>query len=141
MFMALGEFKMFSWKSKDAQDKEMEVYGEWAFPFGNKQRENLEVLLKDVFPRDPLTTVLVQFLTCKELYEGLLDKTGSDNLAIDDLINSQKKYKQLIKKKDMAVYVTLVLADSSIDELCEYPSGDEIREGAQLIEEQYTNKT
>jgi len=129
---------MFTWKSKATQKKEMEDYGAWAFPHGQKQRDNLEALLKEVFPKEPATTALVQFLTCKELYEEVLDKTGSYNTAIDELINSQKRYKQIIKKKDMVVYIALVLADSSIDEECEYPTGEEIREGAQLIEQQYT---
>jgi len=129
---------MFTWKSKATQQKEMEDYGAWAFPYGQKQRDNLEALLKEVFPKEPITTALVQFLTCKELYEEVLDKTGSYNTVIDELINSQKKYKQLIKKKDMVVYVALVLADSTLDEECEYPTGQEILEGAQLIEEQHT---
>ena len=135
--MARREFSMFTWKSKATQQKEMEDYGAWAFPYGQKQRDNLEALLKKVFPNEAITTVLVQFLTCKELYGDIFDTTGSDNMAIDKLINSQKKHKQLIKKKDMATYVTLVLADSSIDEQCEYPSEYDILEGAKIIEEQY----
>ena len=135
--MARREFSMFTWKSKATQQKEMEDYGAWAFPYGQKQRDNLEALLKEVFPKEPITTALVQFLTCKELYEEVLDKTGSYNIAIEELINSQKKYKQLIKKKDIVVYVALVLADSTIDEECEYPTGEEILEGAKLIEEQH----
>ena len=124
--MALGEFQLFTWKSKATQQKEQEAYAVWAFPYGEKQREALEKLLLDVYPKETVPTTLIPFLTCKELYEDILKKAGSSDEAVDIMINKQKKYKQIIKKKSMTTYLALVLADAGIDESCEYPAAEAI---------------
>jgi len=132
--MALGEFALFTWKSKATQEKEQEEYAKWAFPFGDEQREKLQALLLAVYPKESVPTTLIPFLTCKELYEGVLKKAASSDEAIDALINKQKKYKRIIKKKDMTTYIALVLADAVIDERCEYPAAEAIRARAQELE-------
>ena len=132
--MALGEFQLFSWKSKATQQNELEQYERWAFPYGQTQRDNLQALLLEVFPKGNVASTLVPFLTCKELFEGVLKKQGSRNAAVDTLLNTQKKYKGIIRKKEMAAYIALVLADANIDELCQYPTAEEIRSSIQEIE-------
>jgi len=124
--MALGDFQLFSWKSREAQQREQEEYAKWAFPYGEIQRENLEKLLLSVYPRESIQSALVSFLTCKELFEGLLKNAASREEAADLLINNTKRYKQIIRKTEMHVYTALVLADADIDENCRYPSADEI---------------
>ena len=126
--MALGDYQMFSWKSRAAQEKEQQDYEAWAFPLGEKQREALQALLFELYPKESVPTTLIPFLTCKELYEGLLKKTGSRDAAVDTMINKQKKYKQIIKKKTMSTYLAVVLADAEIDESCSYPSAEAILE-------------
>ena len=133
--MALGEFSIFTWKSRATQEREQEEYALWAFPHGQKQRDNLEKLLLEVYPKETVPTTLIPFLTCKELYESVLKKAGSRDLAVETLINNVKKYKQIIKKKNMTTYIALVLADADIDELCEYPSADDIRSRALAFDE------
>ena len=132
--MALGEFQIFSWKSKATQQKEQETYEKWAFPYGEKQRNALQTLLLEVYPKESIPTTLIPFLTCKELYGEILIKAGSRDSAVDVMINRQKKYKQIIKKKTMTTYLALVLADADIDEQCEYPSAEEIRTRVQELE-------
>lgn len=132
--MALGEFQMFTWKSKATQENEQIEYEKWAFPYGQKQRDNLQALLLEVYPKGNVATTLVPFLTCKELYEGVLRKTGGRDLAVDTLLNTQKKYKRLITKKEMSTYLAIVLADASIDESCRYPTADEIRAHTKELE-------
>ena len=132
--MALGENGWFTFKSRATQEKERDEYAKWAFPLGQVQRDNLEKLLLEVYPKETIPTTLIPFLTCKELYESALSKTGSVDLAVDTMINTQKKYKMIIKKNTMATYLALVLADASINEECEYPSAEEIRTKAQELE-------
>ena len=132
--MALGEYTLFTWKSKATQEKEQEEYARWAFPYGEKQRENMQNLLLSLYPKESIPTTLIPFLTCKELYEGVLKKSASRDEALDVLINKQKKYKRIIKKKDMTMYIALVLADADIDERCEYPAADVIRTRAQELD-------
>ena len=124
--MALGEFQIFTWKSKATQQKEQEAYEKWAFPYGQKQRDALQKLMLEIYPKESVPTTLIPFLTCKELYGEILIKAGSRDSAIDIMINKQKKYKQIIKKKTMSTYLSLVLADAEIDEQCEYPSAEQI---------------
>jgi len=138
--MALGDFNLFTWKSRATQEKEREEYALWAFPFGQKQRDNLEALLSEVYPKVAVSMTLVPFLTCKELYERSLKKTGSTDAAIKDLMVSQRKYKMVVKSKDMATYIACVLADAEIDELCQYPSADYIRERARELENHLYSK-
>ena len=132
--MALGEFQIFTWKSKATQETEMAQYEKWAFPYGQKQRDNLQALLLAVFPKGNVATTLVPFLTCKELYEGVLKKSGGRDMAVDTLLNTQKKYKRIITKKEMSTYIVLVLADAGIDESCEYPSAEDILDRAKELE-------
>lgn len=132
--MALGEFQLFTWKSKSTQQKEQEDYEKWAFPHGQKQRDALQKLLLEVYPKESVPTTLIPFLTCKELYEGVLKKAASQDDAIDIMINRQKKYKQIIKKKTMSTFLALVLADADTDDQCHYPSADEIKARALKID-------
>ena len=124
--MGLGEIQLLTWKSKATQQKEAEEYEKWAFPYGQAQRDALQKLLFAVYPKASLPETLIPFLTCKELYEDFLNKHGSSDAAVDVMINKQKKYKSVIKKKDMTTYIALVLADASIDEQCEYPAAEDI---------------
>ena len=125
--MALGEFSMFQWKSKETRDREQREYAEWAFPHGPQQRIKLEALLRELRPRERLEFMMMGFLTTKELYQRYLKDLGSREAALDYLINDEKKYKQLLSKKDMTTFLAVVLADAEVDESCAYPSIDEIR--------------
>jgi len=132
--MALGDFHLFSWKSKATQKKEQEEFEIWAFPHGKKQRDNLEALMREVRPKEQVAFILMGYLTCKELYERYLKRAESAEVAIEYMINSEKFYKNIIKKNEMSTYMALVLADAEIDENCIYPSADEIREKIRELE-------
>ena len=138
--MALDEFKLFSWKSKETQQKEQEAYAKWAFPHGQRQRDKLEGLVRALYPKESLPTTLIQYLTCKELYERHLKQTGSLDEAVNMLLNNSRKYKHLLKKKDITTYAALVIADTEVDETCEYPTTDEIRAAAQELDKRYLIK-
>jgi len=125
--MALGDFHLFSWKSKATREKEQAEYEQWAFPYGSKQRDKLETLIKELCPKEPTAFVMMGYLTCKELYERILQSTGSVEEAQEILINREKKYKNVIRKHEMARCIALVQANAQIDENCEYPSAEEMR--------------
>jgi len=131
--MALGEFKLFQMKSKKQREKEEREYAAWAFPFGDLQRENLTTLVKELKPKESPQICLASFLTCKELFDNVLEEAESYDAAVDKMINGIVSYGQLIKKDEMPFYLALVLADAKVDEKCEYPSADEIRASVQDI--------
>ena len=132
--MALGDFNLFSFKSKEQSEREQEEYNEWAFPHGPKQRENFEQLLRELLPKVDMPFALMGFLTCKELYERYLKKLGSSEQAVEALLNKDRGYKGIIKKKEMPRCIALVLADAQVDESCLYPSADELRNSIEKIE-------
>jgi len=125
--MALGEFRLFQFKSKKQREKEEREYAAWAFPYGDLQRDNLTALASELMPKVSISLCLASFLTCKELYESTLEDSESKDKAVDNMINVMRSYGQLIKKDELPIYLALVLADADIDEKCEYPSADEIR--------------
>ena len=125
--MALGEIKLFQFKSKKQQEKEERQYAEWAFPYGEQQRENLTNLIKEINPKASIPICLASFLTCKELYEDVLENSDSPEEATEKMLKVIKNYSQLVRAKEMPLYLTLVLADANIDETCNYPSKEEIQ--------------
>jgi len=132
--MALGDFNFFSWKSKEQREREQEEYNEWAFPHGLEQRENFEKLLGEMFTKSDLPFAMMGFLTCKELYERYLKKYNSSERAVNILLNEDKGYRNIIKKKEMPRCIALVLADAQVDESCAYPTVEELRKSIAEIE-------
>jgi len=133
--MALGEFTMFQMKSKKQREKEEKAYANWAFPHGDLQRERLAELLAELIIKGPVEINMASFLTCKELYENTLEDSESQDAAIEKIINVLRSYGQLIKSEEMPIFLALVLADAEIDENCEYPSAQEMRERIQKLTE------
>lgn len=131
----LGEIPILSWKSKAQQKKEQEEYAAWAFPYGEAQKEKLLELLFKVYPKESAPTVLIPFLTCKELYEGALKKAGNEDAAVEQLVLEVKKYKRILTKKTMPTYIAFVLADRGVDEALNYPPVEDVLAKARLIED------
>jgi len=132
--MALGEIKLFQFKSKKQQEKEDKQYAEWAFPYGDLQRDNLTALVKELNPKASTQITLASFLTCKELYEDVLENSESPSNAAEKMLKVVKNYSQLIKTKEMPFYLALVLADKKIDENCIYPPKEEIEKQINELE-------
>ena len=130
----LGENPLLSWKSKRTQEQEAEEYEKWAFPYGAEQREKLEALLTELFPKEPIANSLIPFLTCKELFDQAMKNNGSEEAATNHLLNGIKKYKMIIRKREMPMYLAAVLADRRIDFSLQYQSADEVRAKAQELE-------
>jgi len=138
--MALGEFKLFQFKNRKQIEKEEQEYAVWAFPYGDTQRERLCELVREIKPKASIPLYLASFLTCKELYERELKNSGSNEEAVDRMINVVKDYGNLINKKEMPMYLALVLADADVDENCKYPSAEEIHAKVQELTEMKKEK-
>ena len=128
--MALGDWNVFSWKSKAQQQQEQADYEKWAFPYGQLQREKLVKLLLEVFPKESEATTLIPFLTCKELFGKICKTPDMFDEAIGKMLTDVKKYKRVIRKKEMPTYVAVVVADAKINADCEYPTAQQIRDMA-----------
>jgi len=130
--MALGEFRLFRFKSKSQIEQEDREYAAWAFPYGDLQRERLTNLVKELDPKASLQLSLATYLTCKEIYGNTLKESESKEAAAETMINVIKSYGQLIRSSEMPFYVALVIADAEVDESCSYPSADDMR--ARILE-------
>ena len=139
--MALGEFKLFQFKSKKQIEKEAKEYALWAFPYGDLQKEKLSALVKELSPKTPVQLSLASFLTCKELYENALENSESRDDAVNNMINVIRSYSQLIKTDEMPLYLALVLADADVDDSCEYPSAEEMRVRIKKLEDMRVKTT
>ena len=132
--MGLGDFKLFQWKSNMQVEKEAKAYAQWAFPFGETQKEKLNALFSELKPKEMRTISLVSFLTCKELYENVEEEAESQDDAIRKFLKLVKNHSSLVKKKDVTMYLAVVLADMEIDEECDYPNVEEFRERIQELD-------
>ena len=129
--MALGDINIFSWKSKATQEQEQADYEKWAFPYGPKQREKLTKLLLEVFPKENEALTLIPFLTCKELFAKICKSPDLFDYTIGKMLTDVKKYKNIIRKKEMPLYVALVVADARITADLDYPTAKQIRDMAE----------
>jgi len=132
--MALRDFSLFSFKTKETKDKEQIAYELWAFPYGQEQREKLDALMHELNPKGRREFMMVGFLTCKELVSKYSEKCDTEEKALEYIINVEREQTQIVKKNELTTMLALVLADKEIDKSCEYPSADEIRARAQELE-------
>ncbi|MDR0812437.1 MAG: hypothetical protein LBO63_00315 [Oscillospiraceae bacterium] len=133
--MALGDIQIFKWQSRNAAAEEQERYAKWAFPYGEKQKDALSKLLLELYPKESNTTLLVSYLTVKELFDGRRKNSGEEE-TVNFLLNDLKKYKRLVGVKKMPTLLAAVLADRFVGEDCVYPSADEIRQKTAELEKQ-----
>ena len=128
---------LFKWQSAADIKREQAAYEKWAFPHGEKQRDNLKSLLKEIFKKDE-GFVLFTYLMCKEMYEKALEDSDSRDMAINELVNSKKNSRlqviKQLKQNEWLLHIALVLADEKVDESCEYPTADMIIAKAQELD-------
>ena len=120
-------------KSQAEIQKQQEEYKAWAFPYGEQQKEALEVRMKELLPKESPQFLMFGFLTCKEFYEKQMEKEDSGEFDIVKFKATLKKRRNVVNQKHVHIYIAIVLADKNIDEKCEYPSAAEIMENAEKL--------
>lgn len=136
--MAIGDYQWLSFKNKRTRERDAKEYEEWAFPYGQPQRDAVTAILKELFPREDPRMALISHLTAKELasrYHDVIDLPEHRDFALKHMAKDLKKYKHMFPKKGDAkyVYTALGMADLDITEDLRYPTPDELRsKGAEL---------
>ena len=135
--MAIGDYQWLSWKSKKTRERDAKEYEEWAFPFGQRQRDAVTELLKQLFPREDTPVALVCHLTAKELvsrYHDIFDMPEHHDFAVKSMAKDFKRYRRMFHKGEARfIYAALGMADLDITEELNYPTPDELRaKGAEL---------
>ena len=135
--MAIGDYQWLSWKNKKTRERDAKEYEEWAFPFGQRHREVITEVLKELFPGEDSSIALVCHLTAKELvsrYHDIYDLPEHHDFAVKSMAKDFKKYRRMFRKGDARfIYAALGMIDLDITEDLVYPSVEEIRaKGAEL---------
>lgn len=133
--MAIDFSSWFVFKSKAEREKDEKAYMSRAFPYGAIQQKIVKELLHQLVPKEDAAMAMVAFLIGKEAYR---DQNMNDQENASSLINAAKKIQasQLrFKGKDLPLYLALISADAAIDEHLLYPSADELRASAALLEQ------
>ena len=129
--MALGDIQWLQWKSKSTRERDEQEYAQWAFPFGDAQKEKIALCLKELFPKEDPSVSLVCFLTAKEIISRVYQIYNIDahrTFALQSINKDLKRYKRLFRPKETnVIYCALALADLDITHELNYPSADELR--------------
>ena len=135
--MGFGEW--FTFKSAKQKAREAKMFAQWAFPYGEAQKEKVLQLIRELMPKEDPRSGLAVFLMGRQAYRGsfqddpedLAERTEEDKMAALDktLINQlYGKYKKFIP-----YYKALILADLDVNETLNYPSVEELRSRAETM--------
>ena len=114
-------------KSREEVERERKEMESTSYPFGDRQRQTILNLLKDILPEEPEALALTIFLIGKKAYQQ--DKscdTFDSDLPLKERL--PKTFRALGKqlfgrhREKMARYLALIMADSGVDEQLCYPS-------------------
>lgn len=135
----MGIMDLFTYKSPRQRAKEKKRYAQWAFPYGESQRQQIVRLLEELMPKEPAEIALATYLIGREAYGGSWDmepeeqveRTEQERLAAaaqtlaNHLRGNSRKY--------LPYYLALILADAGIGADLQYPTAEQLRERAQSL--------
>ena len=126
--MAKDPFNLFRFRSKKQEQKELEEYTAWAFPYGSAQKEKIRVLLAALVPKEDASIAMMAFLIGKEAYWDK-DEEHDENEQWDPLQEAADVLRRnglRIHRKHLPLYLALILADSQVVERLLYPAAEEL---------------
>ncbi len=126
-------------KSREQEEREFQAFSENSFPYGQPQRDKVEELLSQLFPREKKQFTMMLFLLGKQYYHGygLRNEQDYQGLTQEERLNIAAKSlnRQLTGKhrKSLTTYLALIAADAQVDENLLYPTAQEIQEQARAL--------
>ena len=136
----MGIADWFTFKSKKQQEREFRRYVQWAYPYGDRQKELVTRILKQLMPEEPGKTASAVYLIGREGYHGAFDDEPEE---LEGRTEQQKREMAAQKMKAMLPgrckkyiyrYMAMILADAQVDENLNYPTVDELRQKAAELE-------
>ncbi len=133
--MSLKEF--FAIKTPRQRREEERIYGLWAFPYGEAQKEKVGQLLKALLPREDKGMALAIYLMGREGYRNdcpLKEPTepGEDPFAAAAGALRSALPRNL--REQIPLYLALIEADAGVDENLNYPTAETLRETAATLQ-------
>ncbi len=126
-------------KSREQEEREFQAFSENSFPYGQPQRDKVEELLSQLFPREKKQFTMMLFLLGKQYYHGygLRNEQDYQGYTQEERLNIAAKSlnRQLTGKhrKSLTTYLALIAADAQVDENLLYPTAQEIQEQARAL--------
>ncbi len=136
----MGFADWFSFKSPEQRAREEREYANWAFPYGQEQKETVLSILKELLPEENNKTAMAIFLIGREGYKG---SAHADPVAVAERTREDKLCRTVFvlrphlsgrNRRFLSRYVALIEADGSVDEGLEYPSVEQLCRNAQELE-------
>ena len=126
-------------KSREQEGQEFQAFSENSFPYGQPQRDKVEELLSQLFPKEKKQFTMMLFLLGKQYYHGygLRNEQDYQGYTQEERLNIAAKSlnRQLTGKhrKSLTTYLALIAADAQVDENLLYPTAQEIQEQARAL--------
>lgn len=126
-------------KSREQEEREFQAFSENSFPYGQPQRDKVEELLSQLFPKEKKQFTMMLFLLGKQYYHGygLRNEQDYQGYTQEERLNLAAKSlnRQLTGKhrKSLTTYLALIAADAQVDENLLYPTAQEIQEQARAL--------
>ena len=136
--MAIADWFMV--KSKKQREREFRHYTQWAYPYGDEQKELVTKIMKELIPEEPGETAIAVYLIGKEGYQGAFDDDPED---LEGRTEEQKLGQAMGKMQAMLPgrcrkfiyrYMAMILADAQVDESLNYPTVEQLRQNAAELE-------
>ena len=126
-------------KSREQEEREFQAFSENSFPYGQPQRDKVEELSSQLFPKEKKQFTMMLFLLGKQYYHGygLRNEQDYQGYTQEERLNIAAKSlnRQLTGKhrKSLTTYLALIAADAQVDENLLYPTAQEIQEQARAL--------
>lgn len=137
----MGFADWFIMKSKEQQEAESRRYKQWAFPYGDAQKERVEKLLQELLPKEKKDMAMLSYLMGKEAYYGSASPDMEKPSESDRHKRLERAFRTLknsiprSKRSTIYVYLALIAADEQVGEDLRYPTAEAILEQAKALEE------
>ena len=123
-----------SYKTKAQREKDNKEFNEKIFPYGEKQKEKIEGLLKKLIIAYDSEISVYQYLVCKDLLLRQKEKLSDEEKIF--MINKALRFTMKKKNKaDLYRLIALCEVDLIVDESLVYPDPETIEERAKKLEE------
>ena len=126
-------------KSREQEEREFQAFSENSFPYGQPQRDKVEELLSQLFPKEKKQFTMMLFLLGKQYYHGygLRNEQDYQGYTQEERLNiaakSLNRHLTGKHRKSLTTYLALIAADAQVDENLLYPTAQEIQEQARAL--------
>lgn len=113
----------FSKENKEEHKRRIDKLNGDIFPYGEKQRDIVENILKDLIEKENGEIRMYNYITCKQ---EIAKKHNNIEGNIVEITEALKRSYMSSSKKQISKYIALVEADLKVDENLIYPSIEEL---------------